>query len=324
MSMKHIGTKILAGVLVVLLAGAGVLDLAQSAGGCHRACRSRRRPFGRSRRCSRTPQRPCAWRAILWRTCRLSRMRGTAKRMISRTCSRMQGGITRLRITQRPVMETTFNGPPYSGYPQFCAPDAAGRTTSKRVGFDLLSTASNHSHGHLVQRPDAHARCAGRRRSGPCRHLPHTAGARHGEDHRRRRHPTRHARLHLRHERPAGGQRAPVLRQRLHERLHDRTAVRWITTCMHSRIWTSAGQSGADAIAVYVHWGNEYAHRAVRAAASSWRTTCLRTVRHWCSAATSHVPQPMELRDAAGRPHRLSVLLSRQPDLQPVRPATPT
>ncbi len=41
-------------------------------------------------------------------------------------------------------LETTFHGPPYSGYPQFCAPDKLAADL-KAVGFDLLSTASNHS-----------------------------------------------------------------------------------------------------------------------------------------------------------------------------------
>ncbi|MDY3618667.1 CapA family protein [Agathobaculum sp.] len=41
-------------------------------------------------------------------------------------------------------LETTFNGPPYSGFPQFCAPDALARDL-KAVGFDLLSTVGNHS-----------------------------------------------------------------------------------------------------------------------------------------------------------------------------------
>ena len=41
-------------------------------------------------------------------------------------------------------IETTFNGPPYSGFPQFCAPDQLAGDL-KSVGLDLLSTASNHS-----------------------------------------------------------------------------------------------------------------------------------------------------------------------------------
>ncbi len=41
-------------------------------------------------------------------------------------------------------LETTLNGPPYSGYPQFCAPDALAYD-AKTIGFDLVSTANNHS-----------------------------------------------------------------------------------------------------------------------------------------------------------------------------------
>ena len=39
--------------------------------------------------------------------------------------------------------ETTLNGPPYSGYPQFCAPDALAYD-AKAIGFDLMTTANNH------------------------------------------------------------------------------------------------------------------------------------------------------------------------------------
>ena len=40
--------------------------------------------------------------------------------------------------------ETTLNGPPYSGYPQFCAPDALAYNIQE-IGFDLVTTANNHS-----------------------------------------------------------------------------------------------------------------------------------------------------------------------------------
>lgn len=39
--------------------------------------------------------------------------------------------------------ETTLNGPPYSGYPQFCAPDALAYGV-QAIGFDLVTTANNH------------------------------------------------------------------------------------------------------------------------------------------------------------------------------------
>lgn len=40
--------------------------------------------------------------------------------------------------------ETTLNGPPYSGFPQFSAPDALA-SGIKDTGFDLVTTANNHS-----------------------------------------------------------------------------------------------------------------------------------------------------------------------------------
>lgn len=41
-------------------------------------------------------------------------------------------------------LETTFAGPPYSGYPQFCAPDTLGWFL-KNAGFNIIVTANNHS-----------------------------------------------------------------------------------------------------------------------------------------------------------------------------------
>ena len=41
-------------------------------------------------------------------------------------------------------LETTLNGPPYSGYPAFCAPDALAYDL-KTIGMDLVTTANNHS-----------------------------------------------------------------------------------------------------------------------------------------------------------------------------------
>lgn len=41
-------------------------------------------------------------------------------------------------------LETTLADAPYSGYPQFCAPDALAHTL-KSIGVDILATANNHS-----------------------------------------------------------------------------------------------------------------------------------------------------------------------------------
>ena len=128
MSMKHIGTKILAGVLVVLLAGAGVL----------------------------------IWRNLPEDAPRLQEPEETVRQepevQPDTTATLCVAGDI---VAHMPLvadarryyeaadyttacLETTFNGPPYSGYPQFCAPDALA-SGLKTVGFHLLSTASNHS-----------------------------------------------------------------------------------------------------------------------------------------------------------------------------------
>ncbi len=41
-------------------------------------------------------------------------------------------------------LETTFNGPPYTGYPAFCAPDDFAKAL-KEASIDILVTANNHS-----------------------------------------------------------------------------------------------------------------------------------------------------------------------------------
>lgn len=41
-------------------------------------------------------------------------------------------------------LEVTLAGPPYKGYPKFCSPDELA-VASKNAGFDILTTANNHS-----------------------------------------------------------------------------------------------------------------------------------------------------------------------------------
>lgn len=71
-------------------------------------------------------------------------------------------------------LETTLNGPPYSGYPQFCAPDALAYNL-KSIGFDLVTTANNH-YGQGLQRPVPDPGRAGPGRIKARRHLPHPSG----------------------------------------------------------------------------------------------------------------------------------------------------
>lgn len=143
MSMKHIGTKILAGVLVVLLAGAGVLiwrNLPEDAPRLQEPEETVRQeaevqPDATATLCvagdivAHMPLVADAWNGEAYD---FTHLFADARRYYEAA------------DYTTACLETTFNGPPYSGYPQFCAPDALA-SGLKTVGFNLLSTASNHS-----------------------------------------------------------------------------------------------------------------------------------------------------------------------------------
>ncbi len=144
MSMKHIGTKILAGVLVVLLAGTGVLiwrNLPEDAPHLQEPEETVRQepevqPDTTATLCvagdivAHMPLVADAWNGEAYD---FTHLFADARRYYEAA-----------DYTTHACLETTFNGPPYSGYPQFCAPDALA-SGLKTVGFNLLSTASNHS-----------------------------------------------------------------------------------------------------------------------------------------------------------------------------------
>ena len=143
MSMKHLGTKILAGVLVVLLAGAGVLiwrNLPEDAPRLQEPEETVRQepevqPDTTATLCvagdivAHMPLVADAWNGEAYD---FTHLFADARRYYEAA------------DYTTACLETTFNGPPYSGYPQFCAPDALAYGL-KTVGFHLLSTASNHS-----------------------------------------------------------------------------------------------------------------------------------------------------------------------------------
>lgn len=143
MSMKHIGTKILAGVLVVLLAGTGVLiwrNLPEDAPRLQEPEETVRQepevqPDTTATLCvagdivAHMPLVADAWNGEAYD---FTHLFADARRYYEAA------------DYTTACLETTFNGPPYSGYPQFCAPDALA-SGLKTVGFHLLSTASNHS-----------------------------------------------------------------------------------------------------------------------------------------------------------------------------------
>ena len=283
MSMKHIGTKILAGVLVVLLAGAGVLiwrNLPEDAPRLQEPEETVRQepevqPDTTATLCVagdivvHMPLVADAWNGEAYD---FTHLFADARRYYEAA------------DYTTACLETTFNGPPYSGYPQFCAPDALA-SGLKTVGFHLLSTASNHSmdtwYSGLVRTLD----------------VLDAAGLEHVGTYR-----TQQERDTVKiidvggiklamlaytfsTKRPAGGQRAPVQRQRLHDRLHDRLQCGGLRP--HP---VGSGQRQGSPVrmrspCMYIG-ETEYHTGAVRAAGAAGGLTCLHTVRHWCSAGT--------------------------------------
>lgn len=179
-------------------------------------------------------------------------------------------------------IETTFNGPPYSGFPQFCAPDQLAGDL-KSVGLDLLSTASNHSLDTWF--------------SGLTRTLDVLDGA--GLDHV--------GTYRTQEERDTvkvidvGGIRLAVLAYTYgtnglpkdeHPYCVNVFTTDYMTNCgeidyeLLKSDLARAHQTDADAIAVFMHWGQEYATSPPPSSAS-WRIFCSRTARRLCSAAMS-------------------------------------
>lgn len=188
-------------------------------------------------------------------------------------------------------LETTFNGPPYSGFPMFCAPDELAADL-KTVGFDLLSTSGNHSldkwHDGLVRTLD----------------VLDAAGMDHVGTHC------------TQAERDAvkvidvGGIRLALLAYTygtngmpLNEHPYSVNVYTtdYLTDCsevdydMISADLERAMRADADAIAVYMHWGQEYSRTP------SEQQTALADFLFENGATLVlgghvHVPQPMELR----------------------------
>ena len=135
--MKHIGTKILAGVLVVLLAGAGVL-----------IWRNLPEDAPRLQEPEETVRQEPEVQPDTTATLCVAGDIVAHMPLVADAWNGEAYDFTHLFADARPYyeaadyttacLETTFNGPPYSGYPQFCAPDALA-SGLKTVGFHLLS-----------------------------------------------------------------------------------------------------------------------------------------------------------------------------------------
>ena len=308
MSMKHIGTKILAGVLVVLLAGTGVLiwrNLPEDAPRLQEPEETVRQepevqPDTTATLCvagdivAHMPLVADAWNGEAYD---FTHLFADARRYYEAA------------DYTTACLETTFNGPPYSGYPQFCAPDALA-SGLKTVGFHLLSTASNHSmdtgYSGLVRTLD----------------VLDAAGLEHVGTYRTQQERDTVKIIDV------GGIKLAMLAYTFstnglpvdseHPYCVGVYTSDYMTDCsavdydLIQSDLDKAGQSGADAIAVYVHWGNEY-HTEPSEQQEQLADYLFAHGATLVLGGHAHVPQPMEL-----RPHRLSVLLSRQPDLQPV------
>ena len=189
-------------------------------------------------------------------------------------------------------IETTFNGPPYSGFPQFCAPDQlAGDLRS--VGLDLLSTASNHSLDTWF--------------SGLTRTLDvlDEAGLDHVGTYR-----TQEERDTVKVI-DVGGIRLAVLAYTYgtnglpkdeHPYCVNVFTTDYMTNCgeidyeLLKSDLTRARQTDADAIAVFMHWGQEYA-TSPSAQQEELADFLFENGAALVLGGHVHVPQPMELRE---------------------------
>lgn len=191
-------------------------------------------------------------------------------------------------------LETTFNGPPYSGYPQFCAPDELAADL-KAVGFDMVSTSGNHSldtwYSGLVRTLD----------------VLDVAGLDHVGTYR-----TQEERDTVKVI-DVGGIKLAVLTYTYgtnglpkgdHPYCVNTYTTDYMTNCAevdYDLILSDmerAKQTDADAIAVYMHWGNEYS----TAPSDQQRELADFLFDNGATLVLGghvHVPQPMELRELA-------------------------
>lgn len=188
-------------------------------------------------------------------------------------------------------LETTFDGPPYSGYPQFCAPDELAADL-KAVGFDLLQTVGNHSmdryYDGLVRTLDV-LDAAG---------LDHVGTQRTQEE--------RDTVKII----DVGGIKLALLAYTYgtngiplgdHPYAVNVYTTDYLTACSEvdyaqfDRDFAAAEQTGADAIAVYLHWGQEYS-RTASEQQQQIADYLFDKGAAFVYGGHVHVPQPMMLR----------------------------
>ncbi|RHV73753.1 hypothetical protein DXB06_09260 [Butyricicoccus sp. OF13-6] len=273
MSMKHIGTKILAGVLVVLLAGAGVLIWRNLPEDAPRLQEPEVQPDTTATLCvagdivAHMPLVADAWNGEAYD---FTHLFADARRYYEAA------------DYTTACLETTFNGPPYSGYPQFCAPDALAYGL-KTVGFNLLSTASNHSmdtwYSGLVRTLD----------------VLDAAGLEHVGTYRTQQERDTVKIIDV------GGIKLAMLAYTFstnglpvdseHPYSVSVYTTDYMTDCSavdYDLIQSDLDRRGSPVRmrSPCMYTGATSTTPSRPSSRSSWRTTCLRTARHWCSAGT--------------------------------------
>lgn len=188
-------------------------------------------------------------------------------------------------------LETTFNGPPYSGYPQFCAPDELAESL-KAVGLDFLSTVGNHS---LDTYYDGAVRTLD---------VLDAAGLEHVGTYRTQEEADSVKIIDV------GGIRLAILGYTYgtnglslgeHPYAVNVFTEDYLTECANvdyermSEDLERAKASDADAIAVYMHWGNEY-HTTPSEQQTEIADFLFENGVTLVLGGHAHVPQPMELR----------------------------
>lgn len=178
-------------------------------------------------------------------------------------------------------LETTLAGPPYSGYPCFCAPDAFAEAI-QQAGFDLLLTANNHS--------------CDKRKKGICRtievldslHLPHL-GTYADSTERQQQYP---------YILEAKGYRIALLCYTYSTNglpVPEPTVVNLIDTAQMEIDIRKARTMHPDAIIAFMHWGVEYTLKQTSHQIKMAEWLLSHGVTH-IIGGHPHVVEPIELR----------------------------
>ena len=282
---KNLGTVLLAAVLIVLLAGTGVLIWRSLPEGETEA-----EPTGQPEIPADTTATLCVAGDLVLHMPLVNEAWNGEAYDFTYLFADAQPYYKRADYTTA-CLETTFNGPPYTGFPQFCGPDALAADL-RSVGFRMVSTASNHSldtwYSGLVRTLD----------------VLDEAGLEHVGTYRTQEERDTVQVIDV------GGIRLAMLAYTYstnglpvgeHPYCVSLYTTDYMTDCAvvdYDRIRADlerARQTDADAIAVYMHWGQEYS-TTPSAQQQKLADFLFDNGVTLVLGGHVHVPQPMELR----------------------------